>query len=73
MIHPLLARVLAAACLTFFAAMPASADMAVSVYGGFQTTPHSDVDVSDGPDIRAGWDGKSFQTPPITACAASGG
>ena len=64
MIHPSLARVLAGACLTFFAAMPASADMAVSVYGGFQTAPHSDVDVSDGPDIRAGWDGKSFQTPP---------
>lgn len=49
-----------------FAALanPASAEMAVSVYGGFQTAPHSDIDVSDQADFRAGWEGKSFQAPP---------
>lgn len=35
-----------------------------SVYGGYQTSPHSDVDVSDGPDFTAEWDGKSFASPP---------
>ena len=38
--------------------------MGVSVYGGFQTAPHSDIEVSDGPDFRAGWEGKSFEMPP---------
>lgn len=50
------------ACL--MAASPASAEMAISAYGGFQTAPHSDIEVSDDADFRAGWDGKSFEMPP---------
>jgi lipid A oxidase len=42
----------------------AHAEMAISVYGGFQTAPHSDIEVSDDADFRAGWEGKSFQSPP---------
>nr|WP_210010802.1 outer membrane beta-barrel protein [Neorhizobium galegae] len=36
----------------------------ISGYGGYQFTPHSDVDVSDGPDFAAGWDTKPFAMPP---------
>lgn len=61
--HSFQAVVCAGAFLVALAA-PASADMAVSVYGGFQTAPHSDIDVSDQADFRAGWEGKSFQAPP---------
>ncbi|KQW31569.1 lipid A oxidase [Rhizobium sp. Root274] len=43
---------------------PAHAEMAISVYSGFQTAPHSDIDLSDGTDFRAGWEGKSFESPP---------
>lgn len=35
-----------------------------SVYGGYQTAPHSDIDVSDQTDFSAGWEGKSFAAPP---------
>lgn len=35
-----------------------------SVYGGYQTAPHSTVDVSDQPDFTAGWEGRSFKMPP---------
>lgn len=61
--HSFQAVVSAGAFLAALAA-PASADMAVSVYGGFQTAPHSDINVSDQADFRAGWEGKSFQAPP---------
>lgn len=64
MINRSLALALAGACLTLAATVPAAAEMGVSVYGGFQTAPHSDIEVSDGPDFRAGWEGKSFQMPP---------
>lgn len=40
------------------------ADPALSVYGGWQTAPHSSVDVTDGTNFTAGWDGKSFDMPP---------
>lgn len=59
-----LALALAGACFTLLATVPATAEMGLSVYGGFQTAPHSDIEVSDGADFRAGWEGKSFQTPP---------
>lgn len=36
----------------------------ISVYGGYQTAPHSGVDVSDGLHFTAGWEGKSFVMPP---------
>jgi lipid A oxidase len=45
-------------------AAPAIGGWELSVYGGYQTAPHSKVDVSDGPDFTAGWEGKSFQSPP---------
>lgn len=54
----------AGAFLTLLTVLPAAAEMGVSVYGGFQTAPHSDIEVSDGPDFRAGWEGKSFEMPP---------
>jgi lipid A oxidase len=59
-----LALALAGGCFTLIATVPAGAEMGVSVYGGFQTAPHSDIEVSDGPDFRAGWEGKSFEMPP---------
>jgi lipid A oxidase len=42
----------------------ALADPTLSVYGGWQAAPHSGVDVSDGTDFTAGWNGKSFEAPP---------
>jgi len=36
----------------------------ISVYGGYQTAPHSDVEVSGMADFTAGWEGKSFASPP---------
>ncbi|MBP1859406.1 outer membrane protein [Rhizobium herbae] len=38
-------------------------DLQISVYGGYQTAPHSNVNVSDGPDFTAGWEGNSFKSP----------
>ena len=35
----------------------------LSVYGGYQTAPHSDVEVSGVPDFTAGWEGNSFSMP----------
>lgn len=53
------------ALVTFLAPSPvALADPALSVYGGWQTAAHSDVDVTDGTHFTAGWDGKSFEFPP---------
>jgi lipid A oxidase len=42
----------------------AFADPALSIYGGWQTAPHSGVNVTGGPHFTAGWDGKSFEFPP---------
>jgi lipid A oxidase len=42
----------------------ASADPMLSVYGGYQTAPHSTVSVTDGTEFVSGWDGKSFSMPP---------
>lgn len=50
--------------LALSTANDASAEMQFSIYGGFQTAPHSDVDVSDGTHFTAGWEGKSFSSPP---------
>lgn len=59
-----LALALAGACPFLLSTVPADAEMGVSVYGGFQTAPHSGIEVSDAPDFRAGWEGKSFEMPP---------
>ena len=57
-----------AAGLGLFALLASStaafADPTLSVYGGWQTAPHSGVDVTDGTHFTAGWDGKSFDMPP---------
>jgi lipid A oxidase len=47
-----------------FIALPAAADPVLSIYGGYQTAPHSSVSVSDGTEFTAGWEGKSFDPPP---------
>ncbi|WP_377296006.1 outer membrane protein [Rhizobium sp. SGZ-381] len=39
-------------------------DFEISAYGGYQTAPHSKVEVSDQADFTAGWEGKSFASPP---------
>ncbi|MBV2184440.1 MAG: porin family protein [Rhizobium sp.] len=52
------------ASILLLSASLANAEMAISVYGGFQSAPHSDVDVSDEPDFTAGWEGRSFEMPP---------
>jgi lipid A oxidase len=41
----------------------AAQDFQVSVYGGYQTAPHSGVEVTDGTSFTTGWDGKSFTAP----------
>jgi lipid A oxidase len=35
----------------------------VSAYGGYQTAPHSGVNITDGTQFTTGWDGKSFANP----------
>ncbi|TKV75151.1 outer membrane beta-barrel protein [Rhizobium sp. AU243] len=55
-------------CALLFSGVSFSAAIAgefeISGYGGWQSAPHSDVKVSDGPDFQAGWEGKSFSNPP---------
>ena len=41
----------------------AAQDFQVSVYGGYQTAPHSGVEVTDGTSFTTGWEGKSFTAP----------
>jgi len=38
-------------------------DFQLSLYGGYQTAPHSGVQVSGEPEFTTGWDGKSFANP----------
>jgi hypothetical protein len=56
---------IAGALLTAFTSID-HAEMAISVYSDFQTAPHSDIEVSDDADFRAGWEGKAFEMPPTT-------
>ncbi|PYE84332.1 outer membrane beta-barrel protein [Pseudoroseicyclus aestuarii] len=58
-------------CLPFLAliATPAAAEIELGVYGGAQSAPHSEVEISDDSVIgdtsfTAGWDGNSFEAPP---------
>ncbi|TRL39133.1 outer membrane protein [Rhizobium straminoryzae] len=53
---------LLAGCLFVSAAQ--AGDFEISGYGGWQSAPHSHVDVSDQPGFGAGWEGKSFASPP---------
>ncbi|AJY46151.1 outer membrane protein [Martelella endophytica] len=52
--------------VALFAGIPAtaSAEMALSLYSGYQSAPHSDVDVNGTKVVHAGWEGKSFEAPP---------
>ncbi|MBV2359993.1 outer membrane beta-barrel protein [Thalassococcus sp. CAU 1522] len=64
---PTILALIAAACLPL-AALPAAAEMEVSVYTGWQTAPHSRVS-GDYPgggsyDALIGWEGRSFEMPP---------
>ena len=59
---------LAAAALCLCAGA-AAAEVELSFYGGYQTSPHSEVMVFDDsvvPDLEftAGWEGRSFEPPP---------
>ncbi len=56
---------LATSGAALLAAAPALAeDVQLSIYGGYQTAPHSGVTTSDGTHFTAGWEGKSFASPP---------
>ena len=64
--NPLLAAVFTAAGVS---AAPVAAEMSVSVYSGWQTSPHSRVrgDLPGGGgsyDALIGWEGRSFEMPP---------
>ena len=66
MTKPILA--LAVAGLTSIAALPAAAEMELSLYSGWQTAPHSRIS-GDYPgggsyDALIGWEGRSFELPP---------
>jgi lipid A oxidase len=64
----MLIRTLAACAALTLTALPAAAETEISVYGGWQTSPHSSVSGqrADGTSFRStiGWDGKSFDMPP---------
>jgi lipid A oxidase len=57
-----IAAVIFGGCL--FSSTAFAGDFEISAYGGYQTAPHSKVEVSDQPDFTAGWEGKSFASPP---------
>ncbi|WP_245972286.1 outer membrane protein [Rhodovulum iodosum] len=57
-------------------ALPAAAQIELSVYTGYQTAPHSDVSGSDPGgvgdfDFNAEWKGKSFDIPPYYGIRAT--
>ena len=64
----MLIRTLAACAALTLPALPAVAETEISVYGGWQTSPHSSVSGTraNGTSFRStiGWDGKSFEMPP---------
>ena len=57
-------RLVLALAVSVAAPVAAKADPALSVYGGFQSAPHSGIRVTDGTEFTAGWKGKSFSPPP---------
>ncbi len=55
-----------AACVALASAAQAG-EFSLSIYGGYQTAPHSSVKGNDGVDtfdFTTGWEGKSFEMPP---------
>ncbi|MEM1366338.1 MAG: outer membrane beta-barrel protein [Pseudomonadota bacterium] len=57
---------LTAAALLLATTGMAAAEAQISIYGGYQTAPHSEVTISGTTPQRfnAGWEGKSFAMPP---------
>lgn len=76
---PRLGRISAIALAAALFAAPASAEVELSFYGGWQTAPHSRVKgtYGSGPDATEtfndliGWDGKSFAMPPYYGLRAT--
>ncbi|MDG1430562.1 MAG: lipid A oxidase [Paracoccaceae bacterium] len=71
MFKPILFGAIAAASF----AQPASAETIYSIYGGWQTSPHSHIsgihpDTSAAYDTVFGWEGKSFEMPPYYGARA---
>lgn len=62
-VSPVRAADMAPAEATYVAPV-SSGGFEISVYGGYQSAPHSTVNVSDQPDFTAGWEGDSFKMPP---------
>lgn len=69
---------LAALALPLALVLPqaSAAEVELSFYGGWQTAPHSDVAIrGDGAipdqDFTAGWEGRSFDTPPYYGLRAT--
>lgn len=64
--RPLLMAASVSVLLAGIAALPqaTSAEMAFSVYGGYQGAAKSDVDINHHKAFEATWDGKSFTSPP---------
>ena len=61
------AVLMAGAALGCFSAQAMAAEIDISIYGGYQTSPHSEVDIT-GPSqpqrFNAGFEGRSFEMPP---------
>lgn len=59
--------------LTDVSMATAHAEATISVYGGHNSSPHSDItydfgpnsNIAPGSDVGVGWDGLSFQSPPF--------
>lgn len=60
-------------CLVSLTVSPelARAETLLSIYGGYSTAPHSNVSVSDQTDFTAGWEGRSFNSPPYYGLRAT--
>jgi lipid A oxidase len=60
------------------AALPVAgaAEVELSIYGGFQSSPHSEVSIAGNPaiadqDFTAGWEGRSLEAPPYYGLRAT--
>lgn len=60
----------------YLSALPAAAEWQASFYTGYQTAPHSTITGNDPAgigafDFTAGWDGRSFSSPPFYGVRAT--
>ncbi|MEM8539793.1 MAG: lipid A oxidase, partial [Pseudomonadota bacterium] len=60
-------RLSLSALITLALSSTAHSEFQISAYGGFQSSPHSDVTITGAnPDsFTAGWEGRSFEAPPF--------